>query len=304
VTRAPAAVAAPAKINFGLRVVGRRVDGYHELDSVFLPLDLVDEVWLEPAPGGLALALAGDAPGVPEDDRNLAVRAARAFAEAAGLGADPDLRLGLRKSIPAAAGLGGGSSDAGAVLRALAALHPGRVAPERLRALALGLGADVPFFLDPRPARVTGVGERIEPLAGVPALWLLLASPGLPLATAEVYRAFDALAPALTPADPASTVRALRALAEAGGDPARLPRGVLEAALRNDLEPSAARLCPPVPRLRARLGALGAPGVGLSGSGPTLYGVFADRAAAERAAEALRPAAPAWARVARTLASP
>jgi 4-diphosphocytidyl-2-C-methyl-D-erythritol kinase len=242
--------------------------------------------------------------GVPGDARNLAARAARAFAAAAGLDSEPGLRLRLTKAIPAAAGLGGGSSDAAAVLRALSERHPGRVAPERLRALALGLGADVPFFLDPRPARVTGVGERVEPLAGVPALWLLLASPGLPLATAEVYRAFDALAPALTPSDPAPTVRALRALGVAGGGAARLPRNELEAALRNDLEPAAARLCPPLARLRKRLGALGALGVGLSGSGPTLFGVFPDRAAAERAGAALQPVAPEWARVARTLASP
>jgi 4-diphosphocytidyl-2-C-methyl-D-erythritol kinase len=303
VSRPTTALAAPAKINLGLRVRGRRSDGYHELDSVFLPLDLADEVELAATAGAeVTLDLAGATAGVPGGDANLALRAGRAFLEAAGL--PGGLAIRLRKQIPAAAGLGGGSSDAGAVLRALAGLHPGRVPPERLRALALGLGADVPFFLDPRPARVRGVGERIEPLPGVPALALLLASPGLPLATAEVYRAFDALAPALTPDGVDPTLRALRAIRDAGGDAGRVARSELEAAVRNDLEPAAARLCPPVTRLRARFGTLGALAVGLSGSGPTLYGVFPDREAAERALGSLDLAAPGWSRVARTRASP
>jgi 4-diphosphocytidyl-2-C-methyl-D-erythritol kinase len=108
---AAAPVEAPAKINLGLRIRGRRADGYHELESVFLPLDLADEVRVEASAGeGVSLALDGDAAGVPGGDANLALRAARAFAEAAGLG--EALAVRLRKRIPAAAGLGGGSSDA------------------------------------------------------------------------------------------------------------------------------------------------------------------------------------------------
>lgn len=298
-----APVEAPAKINLGLRIRGRRGDGYHELESVFLPLDLADEVRVEACAGeGVSLALEGDAAGVPRGDANLALRAACAFAEAADLG--EALAVRLTKRIPAAAGLGGGSSDAAAVLRALAALRPGRVAPERLRALALGLGADVPFFLDPRPAWVRGIGERIEPVAGLPPLPLLLVNPGLPLPTAEVYRAFDALAPALTPEDPTPRMRALQALRESGGDVRRVAREALADLVWNDLEPAATRLCPPVARLRARLDELGALAVGLSGSGPTLYGVFPDRGAADRAAGAAGLPAGAWVRVARTLASP
>jgi 4-diphosphocytidyl-2-C-methyl-D-erythritol kinase len=300
---AGAPLEAPAKINLGLRIRGRRPDGYHELESVFLPLDLADEVRVEASPGaGVSLALEGDAAGVPSGDTNLALRAARAFAEAGGL--SEGLSLRLCKRVPVAAGLGGGSSDAGAVLRALSALRPGRVAPDRLRAIALGLGADVPFFLDPRPAWVRGIGERIEPLAGLPPLPLLLANPGLPLATAEVYRAFDALSPALTPEDPTPRMRALQALRESGGDVRRVAREALADVVRNDLEAAATRLCPPVARLRARLGELGALAVGLSGSGPTLYGIFPDRGAADRAAGSAGLPAGAWVRVARTLASP
>jgi len=305
-------VRAPAKINLGLRVLGRRPDGYHELESLFLPLDLADEVEVQERPEpGVALELEGACDGVPDDASNLAARAARAFAEAAGLAGG--LRIRLRKRIPAAAGLGGGSSNAGAVLRTLDALHPEHLSAQRLRSLALGIGADVPFFLDPRPARVTGIGERIEALEGIPSLALLLTSPGTPLSTAEVYRAWDALAP--TPA-PRSRPSAL-----GGPSGSRSLAAWLAEQGVNDLEPAAVRLCPAIARLRQGLREAGALAVALSGSGPTLFGVFASRSAAERAAAQLsggsggagedgagdrRPGAarPAvWTRVARTLPS-
>ena len=164
---------APAKINLGLRLVGRRQDGYHELESLFLPLELADRIELEVEEGGppcVALTLEGAADGVPTGPENLAVRAARAFLEAAGL--ELRLRARLQKALPAGAGLGGGSSDAGAVLRGLAGLFPGSV-PD-LPALALRLGADVPFFLAPRPARVGGIGEVVEPVEGIPSLGVVL----------------------------------------------------------------------------------------------------------------------------------
>lgn len=275
---------APAKLNLGLRVTGRRADGYHELDSVFVPLDWADEVsvaW-QPAPGReVHLELAGECGGLPAGDGNLAARAARGFLEATGRTGRVDVRL--RKRLPVAAGLGGGSSDAGAVLRALAELRPGAVGAEALAALALGLGADVPYFLDPRPARVRGVGERIEPLPDLPPLWLLLAHPGVPLATAEVYRAYDALG------------------AEA---PEPAPPGPLaELDLCNDLEPAALRLCPPLARLRRRLEGVCPGGVAMSGSGPTLYAVFPGAGETEDAARRVGLKAPAWARVARSAGS-
>jgi len=312
-------VRAPAKINLGLRVLGRRPDGYHELESLFLPLDLADEVEVQERPEpGVALELEGACDGVPGEGSNLAARAARAFAEAAGLAGG--LRIRLRKRIPAAAGLGGGSSDAGAVLRALAALHPERLSAQGLRSLALDLGADVPFFLDPRPARVTGIGEHIEALEGIPSLALLLLHPGTPLSTPEVYRAWDALAPPPGPRSrPSPGPAALR-----GPRGLRGPRSLaawVSAEAVNDLEPAAVRLCPAIARLRQGLREAGALAVALSGSGPTLFGVFASRSAAERAAGQVsggaggtgedrgagpRPGAahPAvWARVARTLPS-
>ncbi len=233
---------APAKVNLGLRIRGRRSDGYHLLESLFVPLDLSDRLRVDvgavvaSAPRRVTLAVSGDrAAGVPGDDSNLAVRAAQAFLAAAGR-TDLVVAIQLEKRIPAQAGLGGGSSDAGAVLRALSALVPWAAGPEALAALALHLGADVPFFLEPRPALVTGIGERIEPAPKTPPLVLLLAHPGIGLSTAEVYAAFDALAGALTAREPGPTVRP----PEGPLEPEALAR-----LLENDLEPAALRLCPP-----------------------------------------------------------
>jgi 4-diphosphocytidyl-2-C-methyl-D-erythritol kinase len=267
---------APAKLNLGLRIVGRRADGYHELESVFVPLDLADALEIEIAPAPrpeVALALAGDAAGVPADASNLAARAGAAFLAAAGLARA--LRIRLEKRIPAAAGLGGGSSDAGAVLRALAAHFPGALPPDALAQLALRLGADVPYFLAPGPARVRGIGERIEPLPGLPAFACVLVNPGVPLATAEVFAAYAGRRPPR---------------------PAPAPDPELGLDLANDLAPIAEQLCPALPALRARLLELGARSAALSGSGPTLFGLFADAAGAARAQAAF--SAPVWARVA------
>ena len=159
---------APAKVNLGLRITGVREDGYHCLDSVFVPLDLADEVALRVEPAETSrvfVSLSGAmASGLPAGPDNLAARAARAFLQRASLTAWVSIEL--EKRIPVGAGLGGGSSDAGAVLRGLATLFPGGICAEELAAIALELGADVPFFLAPRPARVRGIGERSEPLAG------------------------------------------------------------------------------------------------------------------------------------------
>ena len=270
-------VFAPAKLNLGLRILGRRGDGYHEIESVFAPLDLADEVEIEIAEAArseVTLALSGAPTGVPADATNLAARAAAEFLSAAGLARA--VRIRLTKRIPAAAGLGGGSSDAGAVLRALAASFPDALEEPALARLALRLGADVPYFLAPRPARVGGIGERIQPLAEFAPLACLLANPGAPLSTAAVFAAFDA-------------------------HPARPPPAFdreLGLDLGNDLEPAAERLCPAIAALRERLRALGARAVGLSGSGPTLFGIFPDAGGAARALARAAFASPVWARVA------
>ncbi len=292
---------APAKLNLGLRVTGRRDDGYHTLESVFVPLELGDRLEVSLGAGrGVSLELAGEAAGVPAGEANLAWRAARSFAEAAGLAASVHVRL--EKLLPPAAGLGGGSSDAGAVLRALAKLRPGALAPDALAELALALGADVPFFLDPRPAIVTGIGERIEPLAGLRQLDLLLARPEGGLSTAAVYAAWDADPISLTPA---GARYSLSRLSASLGENGRLDADALARLVANDLEPSATRSCPDIARLREAMGEVGARVVGMSGSGPTVYGIFESGADARRAREALGgdpAAARGWVAVTRSAA--
>ena len=279
---------APAKINLGLRIVGRRADGYHELESLFVPLDLSDDLKLRISPASApkgTLRTAGGAFEAPETG-NLAARAAEAFLAEARL--EIRVEIELAKHVPLAAGLGEGSSDAGAVLRALSGYAPDALSPARLAAIALSLGADVPFFLDPRPAWVRGIGERIEACAPVPSLAVGLVNPGVALPTAEVFRAFDALGPGAPP-PPAPE------LDSAFTSPQRL-----RALLHNDLEAAALRLRPELRRLRERLEGLGPAAVGMSGSGPTLFGVFEspEIASAALARGGFEP--PVWVWVART----
>ena len=270
----PAWCLAPAKLNLGLRVVGRRSDGYHLLESLFVPLELADRLRIEVEPAArtsISVALVGHAGGVPAGDDNLVARAARAFLDAAGLAAR--VALTLDKQIPVGAGLGGGSSDAAAVLRALAQCFANALSDLALAAIAVRLGADVPFFLDPRPAWITGIGEQIEPVPEFPPLDVLLVTPAPPLATADVFRAFDV---ALTPPSPSRRMLALRS------GSGWLPSAAL---LANDLEPIAARLRPGIERVRSELERLGARAVAMSGSGPTVFGLFRDVEQAQAASK-------------------
>ena len=270
----PAWCLAPAKLNLGLRVVGRRSDGYHLLESLFVPLDLADRLRIEVEPAAqtsISVALVGHTGDVPAGDDNLAAGAARAFLDAAGLAAR--VTLTLDKQIPVGAGLGGGSSDAAAILRALARHFANALSDPALAAIAVRLGADVPFFLDPRPAWITGIGEQIEPVPEFPPLDVLLVTPAPPLATADVFRAFDV---ALTPPSPSRRMLALRS------GSGWLPSAAL---LANDLEPIAARLRPGIGRIRSELERLGAQAVAMSGSGPTVFGLFRDVEQAQTASK-------------------
>jgi 4-diphosphocytidyl-2-C-methyl-D-erythritol kinase len=186
---------APAKINRELRVGGRRPDGYHEIRSRIVSIDLADSI--EVAPGrGLELACAGLE--VPPGESNLVVRAARALADRVGRPADARIRL--TKRVPVGAGLGGGSSDAARTLVLLSRLWDSELAEEDLESVAASIGSDVPFFLVGGEADVAGRGEIVTPLPDSPAVELLLLVPPFPLSTAEVYSARDRLAPALAEA--------------------------------------------------------------------------------------------------------
>lgn len=288
---------APAKLNMGLRVLGVRPDGYHRIESLFVPVELWDDLEVEIRPGASrieievsvdrAAGLSPELARVPAGADNLASRAAAAYCRAYDV--EGRIRLRLHKRLPAAAGLGGGSSDAGAVLTALARLTGRPMQRAALQEIASGLGADVPFFLSPEPAIVSGIGEQIDPVEGLPPLEIVVANPGLSLATAEVYRAADALGSALTPARPGSTMRALERLVGAGSPfKSEEWKKALGDLLINDLEPAARRLCPPIGRLADRMREAGAVAVVMTGSGATIFAIFATRQEAVRTAALLR----------------
>lgn len=179
-------VEAPAKLNLSLRVLRRREDGFHEIDSVMVVLPgLCDRIELEEAEADVFEC---DVPGVPSDDTNLAMKALRVFREASG-GKEP-VRMRLEKRVPHGAGLGGGSSDAAAVLRALDSLFSTDLGTERLCELGASIGSDVPFFLGPPVGRVGGRGEWIEAGPELPALPVVLLKPSFGVSTPEAYRAW------------------------------------------------------------------------------------------------------------------
>jgi 4-diphosphocytidyl-2-C-methyl-D-erythritol kinase len=259
---------ATAKINLFLRVTGRRSDGYHELDSIFLPIALADAVSIEfRAKAERSVRLLCDAPGLGDPANNLASRAAAVFLDEFKI--DGSVLIRLEKQIPVGAGLGGGSSDAGAVLRMMSRVA--RIdAPERLSRLAVGLGADVPFFLDPRPARVGGIGERITPLRGIAAIPIVLAIPHFGVATADIFRALkkDSWS---GPANDAEIA------AVAGGE-------ISQPMMVNDLAAVAAAGHPQIDRLKQVFESVGAKASQMSGSGSAVFGVFASDEEAEHAA--------------------
>jgi 4-diphosphocytidyl-2-C-methyl-D-erythritol kinase len=261
---------AKAKINLTLTVVGRRPDGYHELESLVTFADVCDVVTLEPgAVGGVKVAgpFAGYIGG-----ENLLIRALALLQRA-----DPKLVLGsvrLDKNLPVAAGLGGGSADAAALLRAVMQANADRVAGIPWAEIAAKLGADVPVCLGGRPALMWGVGEKIAPVQRLPAVSAVLVNPGLPLATADVFAALGATPVAASARKPSAPE--LRGLAD------------LVDMMRehgNDLERAATTLLPAIRDVKAALEAepecrLAA----LSGSGPTCFGIFPDAEQARRAA--------------------
>jgi 4-diphosphocytidyl-2-C-methyl-D-erythritol kinase len=177
---------APAKINLSFRVLRRREDGFHEIDTLMAPISLCDKLTIEPNGAETGLAFSSDDPSLPAGEENLVVRAARAFF--AEIKAEPRVRIELRKKIPHGAGLGGGSSDAASTLLGLNELHGQPLALPSLANMAAALGSDVPFFLAPGAARCRGRGESVEPVATLPRLSLLLLKPEFGVPTAWAYR--------------------------------------------------------------------------------------------------------------------
>lgn len=176
---------APAKVNLSLRVMHRREDGFHEIDSVFVPISLCDRLVIELRDGG-GLAFTCDDANIPGDDTNLVVRAARLFCSEAGC--EPNIRIHLEKRIPHGAGLGGGSSDAATTLLALDRLFGTGLPQESLLRFAATLGSDVPFFILCRPARARGRGENLEPIDFPHRLPMLLIKPPFAVPTPWAYQ--------------------------------------------------------------------------------------------------------------------
>lgn len=271
--------AARAKVNLWLHVVGRRPDGYHLLDSLVVFPETGDRVSVTAA-DGLTLEVAGPfAADVPAGPENLVLRAARALAETAGrpVGA----AIGLEKRLPVAAGIGGGSADAAATLRALCRLWRLRPEPAALQRLALRLGADVPMCLGGRPMHVGGIGEEMQPAPALPSFALLLVNPRVPLPTPPVFagRSGPFSAPARLEAPP--------------GDMAAFAS--LLAMRRNDLTDAAIALAPAVAEVLTALAAT--PGVRLarmSGSGATCFGLCDDVGTAAAAAASIAARRPDW----------
>jgi 4-diphosphocytidyl-2-C-methyl-D-erythritol kinase len=278
---APAAGAekAPAKVNLTLRVLGRRADGYHDIESLVAFAGVGDALTFTPG-GALALIVGGPTAAAAGDVAdNLVLKAARALAERVA-----GLRLGrftLSKRLPVAAGLGGGSADAAAALRLLARANALAPNDPRLMQAARATGADVPVCLDPRARLMRGIGDILSDPLDLPRLFALLVNPGVAVATADVFAALAAppagqTAPAAQPLGPAVLL-------------AEIASG------RNDLEAPAIELEPAIADVLAVLRKL--PGCRLarmSGSGATCFGLFDSSRAASAAARTLRVGYPAW----------
>lgn len=262
-------VRSTAKLNLTLKIAGVRPDGYHLLDSLFCAVDLHDLIVLEPIPEGFETMCAGTF--IPD---NLTTRAARLFFQKAKL--PGGCRVRLEKRIPMEAGLGGGSGDAAAVLRALNAHFDAPFSPAGLASLALSLGADVPFALCGGLARVTGIGEQRASLPLPCALHFVIAKPAAGLSTQQMFAAYDAQPVHLSIDNDAF----YRALCERDG-------AALRAAGGNDLQPAAECAVPEITRLQAALYQSGALYAAMTGSGSAVFGLFAERPEAEQACRAL-----------------
>lgn len=267
-------IRAPAKINLYLRVLGRRKDGYHSIDTIIVPVSLFDEIKITQgrAVRNPELRVTCDHPLVPEGRKNLAYRAAWLLMKQNQI--DRALHIHIRKKIPVGAGLGGGSSDAAAVLVGLNRLFGLGYTMKDLERIGAGLGADVPFFIRGVPARARGIGERLARLRNFPKLWVIILYPKIPVSTAWVYK--NARVKLTKPIVNTSITSPLKSCAN------------LRKLLVNDLELVTVGRYPRIGSLKGKLIEHGAVGALMSGSGSAVFGLFNSRRKALEAYRRLR----------------
>lgn len=272
-------IRAPAKINLGLRVVGKRADGYHLLDTIVVAITLFDELEIKKRKPDKSkgkqvaqLRVTCDHPLVPRGEKNLAYQAASLLLHEAGVTAPLDIHI--RKRIPVGAGLGGGSTDAAAALVGITRLLKLHFSPRRLEKLAACLGADVPFFIRARPVRARGIGDRLTPLKRVPPWWLVILYPGFPVSTAWVY---GNLRLNLTKSRANTKLSTLLTSAPKFAD-----------LLVNDLEVVTVKRYRRIKHLKDSLIELGAARALMTGSGSAVFGIFGSREKAKMAYRKLR----------------
>jgi 4-diphosphocytidyl-2-C-methyl-D-erythritol kinase len=273
-SQSPFTIPAFAKINWSLRVLGKRDDGYHEIDTVLQTVSLHDTITFEQV-ADESIRLWCDDRSVPVDKTNLVWRAAAALRERYSI--RRGVRIRLEKRIPAEAGLGGGSSDAAATLIALAFLWKIEVSAEDLVRIAEGLGSDVPFFLNGGTARATGRGSVVEPLGDSPQKHLLVIKPNASISTAKAYSTLHRAS--LTSSDS----KPILFHSQASNSSASIDLN----ALQNDFEPTVFQLEPEIERAKVALLKSEARAAMLSGSGSAVFGIFENQDAQERAIQAI-----------------
>ncbi len=255
-------VLAPAKINLLLQVLGRRADGYHDLETWMQKIDLYDQIELELHPGN-TVEFFSDNASIPTDETNLAVRAALTFLQASKKSTGYGVQITLQKNIPVAAGLGGGSSDAGAVLRGLNIFFNREFSEKQMIALARPLGADVPFFaVDQDAVIATGIGDIMNPVESLDNCSFVLVNPDFFVSTAWVFQKLTLTS--LSKTSKLSCFQKHKAV----------PLSLQE--MHNDLEQVTSAKYPEIERMKRSLLTAGASQVLMSGSGPTVFGVFPD----------------------------
>jgi len=275
-------VLSPAKVNLYLRVLGKRSDGFHELETLFERVSLCDEVILEKAPSGVSLV--GNAYGLPRDEKNLACRAALLFRER--LGVTKGVRIRLKKRIPTEAGLGGGSSNAASVLIGLNRLWRLGLSRPALVRLGAEIGSDVAFFCLDRPYAIgRGRGEKLRALPGKkPEIWHVLVKPPFGISTREAYGSLGASS--LTPPK-ADAILLLHSVRKS--DSERVSQ-----LLFNSLEVTLTHRVGTIRKIKEELVRSGALGALLSGSGSTVFGIFSSKRQAVRAARGIRQVHRDW----------